>query len=84
MTKLDSPPGFFQHVLRVALALGLVLGLILFSALLYVSDFGENPDASRPSIPAAATPVESAPEPDATEADLARRGLEWLFGPVQP
>ncbi len=73
---------FLQQILRVGLAVGLVTGLILFSVLLYVSDFGGT--RARPAAdPGAETEIAMAePTPNTdSPTDMAKRSLYWVFGP---
>lgn len=72
--------GFLEKVLRFALVLGLVVGLILFSVLLYVSDFGGTRQPPEPVVPAAASTDTAAPGAVTAGPDPAKQTLQWVFG----
>jgi hypothetical protein len=69
---------FFRHVLKVALLVGLMVGLFIFGSLLYVSDFGAKTTsyggAAVPAVAAADAPVTPAGQP------IEQRALQWVFG----
>lgn len=72
------------HVVKVAIAAGVVIGLTGFSLLLYASDFWS---ASTPA-PQSSTQLEMPqkednPLPEAPTRDFAQRVAEWAFGPPQ-
>lgn len=72
---------FFRHVLKVALILGLIVGLVIFSVLLYVSDFEEKSVATADETAVAASP--EAPVA-AIGQPIEQRSLYWIFGEPDP
>ena len=69
---------FIHHVARVAIALGILIGLTAFALLLYAADFWSSPpqnldDSEAPPVAASATlePV---------DRDFGERSLIWMFG----
>ena len=72
---------YFRHVLKVALGVGLVVGLFIFSTLLYISDFSARSTGSVgsavPQDASAAAPVAQANQP------IEQRALQWIFGPPE-
>lgn len=70
------------HIGRTVLALGLLLGLIAFSMLLYVSDFGGNRVSSEPTVPLPVADSQAQALPDITQP-LATRAAQWIFGPPE-
>jgi len=73
---------FLTHILRVALGLGLLMGLILFSALLYVSDFGVRavPQAGPASTQSAPVATQDGAANQAGQPSSADSVMTWIFG----
>jgi hypothetical protein len=71
---------FFEKALRFALALGLLVGLVLFSVLLYVSDFGGTRTPPGQAAPARAQQAQGPATPEMQASDPARSALQWVFG----
>lgn len=84
----ESPPddldieSAMPHVVKVAIAAGVAIGLTGFSLLLYASDFWSTPVPTGQGEPQVAAHVE-APVPQAPTRDFAQRVAEWAFGPPQ-
>ena len=73
---------FLTHILRVALGLGLLMGLFLFSVLLYVSDFGVGRSPEAGPIPAQSVPVgtQDGGANQAGQPSSADSVMTWVFG----
>ena len=73
---------FLTHILRVALGLGLLMGLFLFSALLYVSDFGSgrSPDAGPAPAQSAPVATQDGAANQAGQPSSADSVMTWIFG----
>jgi hypothetical protein len=74
---------FVKHVLKVALGVGLVTGLFLFSLLLYVSDFGSSVSPPEADVEQSVAGEEAALAPNA-DISFNQRFLVWVFGPPAP
>ncbi len=74
---------FIHHVVRVALTVGVVMGIGLFSLLLYVSDFWNNRLPEGKDEPAR---MVSQPEPGGADVpqDVGQRAVNWMFGLPNP
>jgi len=84
LVKGVSGAGYFcwkagLHVLRVTLGVGIVMGVLGFSILLYVSEFSFVPRSAEPAV------VQTAEEggtPMPTETRPASlQWMQWVFGP---
>lgn len=73
---------FFLHIVKVAAGLGLILGILAFSFLLYISDFGGSSDGPASDAPMA---VGQEAAPPADPRTPGQRWLQWVFGtPEKP
>lgn len=74
---------FTHHVVRVALILGVVIGIGGFSLLLYISDFWSSGGAI-PAQPGVTVEHQDDGPPVSNEnADFAQRAASWVFGAPQ-
>lgn len=69
---------FIHHVARVAIALGILIGLTAFALLLYAADFWSESPAN--SAESDAVPVAATPSLQPVERDFGERTLIWMFG----
>ena len=80
---------FVRQIAILALAVGLVLGIILFSILLYISDFGVGLPTTAPAVASVESPTYTeaelpAPAASASPITSAQPALEWIFGKAPP
>ena len=73
---------FFLHILQVAGALGLLAGIVVFSLLLYTSEFGKGEMAPAPVETAVVNEAATPPPMDSRPVSL--RWVQWIFGAPTP
>lgn len=69
---------FIHHVLRVALILGVLVGLTAFAVLLYAADFWSSPTRQGQNEPAIAAPAQTPPLQ--ASRNFGERAVIWMFG----
>lgn len=72
---------FFKHILKVAFGVGLLMGVLLFSVLLYLSDFTKAPESVEAGgVGVAAESSDEPLTPASEELSFNKRFLTWVFG----